>query len=412
MKRPHYAWLVCLGGALVLFSTVGLGVNVFTIYQPEIIRVNHFSNAQGSWITTIRSLAILISLFTVNRLCTRLGLRRTMTLGTLLMVLSCLCFAMASRFFVYGCAAVLAGMGYCYGGMVPLSLVISAWFRDRRGLALGLASAGSGISTIFAPTLISRLIQQQGLRAAFLWEGGVILVTALLAWALIRSAPSELGLEPYHLGETQTPVPPPRQAPAGMTPFYSALLLLIAFLVGGPGGPGFSHLTVLYTQEGYDSGLLAALMSYAGFVIFLGKIICGQVYDRLGSRWGNGCSFGATILGLLLCCLAPLQSLWLPFLAVTLVGLGLPISSLSPSVWASDLYGDAGYARAVQATTVSYMVGVLVFGPIPGMLADRFGSYVPAYALFVALGAASLAILQALYLRLRLGGRPKASTPV
>lgn len=58
------------------------------------------------------------------------------------------------------------------------------------------------------------------------------------------------------------------------------------------------------------------------------------------------------------------------------------------------------------------MVGVLVFGPIPGMLADRFGSYVPAYALFVALGAASLAILQALYLRLGLGGRPKASTPV
>ena len=76
MKRPHYAWLVCLGGALVLFSTVGLGVNVFTIYQPEIIRVNHFSNAQGSWITTIRSLAILISLFTVNRLCTRLGDRK------------------------------------------------------------------------------------------------------------------------------------------------------------------------------------------------------------------------------------------------------------------------------------------------------------------------------------------------
>ena len=28
------------------------------------------------------------------------------------------------------------------------------------------------------------------------------------------------------------------------------------------------------------------------------------------------------------------------------------------------------------------LVGMLLFGPIPGLLADRFGSYVPAYALF------------------------------
>ena len=49
-----------------------------------------------------------------------------------------------------------------------------------------------------------------------------------------------------------------------MTPRYTLLLLIAAFLVGGPGGPGFSHLTVLYTKEGYDSGLLALLTGFAG----------------------------------------------------------------------------------------------------------------------------------------------------
>ena len=44
MNRPHYAWLVCLGGALTLLSTVGLGVNVFAVYQPEIIALRHFTN--------------------------------------------------------------------------------------------------------------------------------------------------------------------------------------------------------------------------------------------------------------------------------------------------------------------------------------------------------------------------------
>ena len=225
MKRPHYAWMVCLGSALVLFSTIGLGVNVFTIYQPEIILANGFSNAQGSWITTTRSLFILAALLTVNQLCQRLGLRLVMTLGVVLLSLSYFCFGLATSFFTYCLAAALTGLGYCYGGMVPLSLVIGAWFRDRRGLALGLASAGSGVSTIFAPVIITWIIQHQGLRAAFLWEGAFILITAQLAWKLIRNTPAELGLEPYHLGGEDDPPPPPRQAPRGMRRSYLLLIL-------------------------------------------------------------------------------------------------------------------------------------------------------------------------------------------
>ena len=408
MKHPHYAWLVCLGSTLVLFSTMGLGVNVFTIYQPEIIRLNGFTNAQGSWITTIRSLLIFLSLFTVNQLGRRLGLRRVMTLGTALAALSCACFALASNFFLYCCAAALAGLGYCYGGMVPLSQVIGAWFRDRRNLALGLASAGSGVATIFAPAIVTWLIEHRGLRTAFLCQGGVVLLTALLAWALIRNDPAELGLEPYHLDDTQAPSSPASSAPDGMSSALTALLLFSALLVGGPGGPGFSHLTVLYTQEGYDSGLIAALMSFAGVVIFLGKILCGQIYDRLGSVRGNFYIFGTMLGGLLLCCLAPLKRDVLPFLAVTLVCLGLPVSSASPAAWAADLYPEAGYARAVRANMVAYTAGVLLFGPVPGILADRFGSYVPAYALFALLSAAALAMIQFIYIRRNAGGRPAA----
>ena len=46
-------------------------------------------------------------------------------------------------------------MGYCLAGMVPISLAVGRWFQDRQGLALGLASAGSGVSTVFAPVLLT-----------------------------------------------------------------------------------------------------------------------------------------------------------------------------------------------------------------------------------------------------------------
>ena len=106
MNRPHRAWLVCLGGALTLLSTIGLGVNVFAVYQPEILALRHFTNAQGSLITTVRSLFILVALLTVNRVCARLGLRRTMTLGVLLIALSCFCFGLADSFPLYCHSAV------------------------------------------------------------------------------------------------------------------------------------------------------------------------------------------------------------------------------------------------------------------------------------------------------------------
>ena len=195
-NRPHYAWLVCLGGALALFAVMGLGVNVFSVYQPEIIRLNGFTDAQGSWITTVRSLFILAALLCVNQLCARFGLRRIMSLGILLAGLSCVCFAFARSFPMYCAAAALTGIGYCWAGMVPISLAVGRWFQDRRGLALGLASAGSGVSTVFAPVLLTKIMERHGMAAAFLWEGAVIFLCALLVWLLVRDDPARLGLTP------------------------------------------------------------------------------------------------------------------------------------------------------------------------------------------------------------------------
>ena len=406
MRHPHYAWAVCLGGALSLFAIIGLGINIFSVYQPYIISQNGFTNAQGSMITTIRSLFVLLAMLTVNQLCARFGLRSVMTFGMGLMALSCLCFGLAGSFPAYCAAGALTGLAYGYGGMVPLSLVIGHWFRDRRSFALGLAAAGSGVSTIFAPAIITQIIEKQSMRAAFLLEGGFILALGVLVWLLVRSEPKDMGLEPYHLGGTGAPLPPPRPASEGMSKTLWLGLLFAAFLIGAPAGPGFSHLTVLYTSSGYDSMAVAAMLSYLGFMICVGKLICGQVYDSLGGWRANFYTFGVFLVSFALCCMAPLGGMVLPFAAMTLFGLGLPISAIPFAVWAGDLSGDAGYESAVRSLTVAYAIGMLLSGPVAGILADRFGSYVPAYILFAALLGLSMVIVQYAYYKLKVGKRP------
>ena len=397
------AWLACLGCSAALFVVMGLGVNAFTVYQPYLLELQHFTNAQGSWITTVRSLFGMLSMATADTLCRRYGLRRVIAAGLGCFVLSYGLFGAAQSFPACCFAAVFSGLAYGYGGMVPLTLVISRWFRDKRGFALGLMAASSGISTIVAPPLLTRAIEGAGLRLSFWGEGLFSLILALLAVLLIRDSPEELGLQPYSTGESpvQGKTIPVRQK--DFTPVLWWAAVAAAFFTGGPCGPGFSHLTVLYTAEGYDSGTVALMISCFGVVLMLSKVLYGSISDALGSRTANFFTFGTGIAGFALCCLAPLGSMPLNWVGLVCTALGMPLSSVSLSVWAGELSGGGDYDRLVKWLSTSYMVGALVTGPVPGMLADRFGSYVPAYALFAGCLVCSMILIQGVYVKLGVG---------
>ena len=397
------AWLACLGCSAAMFVVMGLGVNAFTVYQPYLLELQHFTNAQGSWITTVRSLFGMLSMATADTLCRRLGLRRVIAAGLGCFVLSYGLFGAAQSFPACCFAAVFSGLAYGYGGMVPLTLVISRWFRDKRGFALGLMAASSGISTIVAPPLLTRAIEGAGLRLSFWGEGLFSLILALLAVLLIRDSPEELGLQPYSTGESpvQGKTIPVRQK--DFTPVLWWAAVAAAFFTGGPCGPGFSHLTVLYTAEGYDSGTVALMISCFGVVLMLSKVLYGSISDALGSRTANFFTFGTGIAGFALCCLAPLGSMPLNWVGLVCTALGMPLSSVSLSVWAGELSGGGDYDRLVKWLSTSYMVGALVTGPVPGMLADCFGSYVPAYALFAGCLVCSMILIQGVYVKLGVG---------
>jgi len=104
--------------------------------------------------------------------------------------------------------------------------------------------------------------------------------------------------------------------------------------------------------------------------------------------------------------MAPLGGTILPYIAIFLFGLGAPLSPIAPASWAEDLCGSQGYESSVRSFTVAFAIGMLVFGPTPGILADITGSYVPSYALFALTLVFSLAIVQYAYFKLGVGQKP------
>ena len=65
---------------------------------------------------------------------------------------------------------------------------------------------------------------------------------------------------------------------------------------------------------------------------------------------------------------------------------------------AADFGGEARVAQLVQQLQLSYAIGSLLLSTMPGMIADRTGSYAPAYLVLLACSVVSILAVQRTYL--------------
>ena len=407
LRQSVRPWLVCLGGAIMLFVSMGLGSNLYSVYQPYIIAQNGFTNTQASWIITTRSLFVVLGMFTAERVCACLGIRRAAVGAMLLMALSRFLFGAAVSLPAYLGASALTGLAYCWAGMIPLSLLINNWFQDRNAFALGLASAGSGLATILLPGPVTWLIQTGGLTAAFFCEGSFVLLLGLLVLVTVRDDPAALGLRPYIQRAAAENAPAPvHPAPGGMTPLYWGLFLSAVFLTGAPTAIGVNNIGVLYRTEGFAPAAVAGLVSCVGLALMLGKVLYGELADRLGGKLSTATLYGVSLLSYTLLCLAPNGSGLCAFAAAALFGLSLPLSNVAFSVWCRDFLGDEGFARGLKWAQTVYALGIVALGPVPGWLADVTGGYVASYGLFLGMMAISFLFIMLVYRRTKSGKGP------
>ncbi|MCI8422205.1 MAG: MFS transporter [Lawsonibacter sp.] len=395
-KKVHYAWVICATCALMLFVAMGLCSNVFSIYQPYIIRTNGFTNTQGSLIITMNRLFAIAGMFTVDKLCLRLGLRKTVGIGMCLEIISRLIFAAASTFSAYCVASALSGLTYAWAGSVPITILISHWFHSHRGIAMGIGTTGSGIATVVMPPFVTAVIERYGVKTAFLGEAILTVILACIVLLFVQDRPEAMGIGPYtsHSSELAQKSCPVQQEKSTNR---CRLLYIAVLFLAGPAGPGFSHLTVHYTTLGYSSGHIASLMTYLGIALIVGKILCGEIADLFGGWKSNFIIGSALIVAQVFCCLAGVNTKIFPFVSMTLYGVGLPIATVSLARWAQDLTEEHMYEQAVKWSSLSYAIGSFLFSPLPGLFADYTGNYIATYISFTVLTIISLAIIQYAY---------------
>jgi predicted MFS family arabinose efflux permease len=199
---------------------------------------------------------------------------------------------------------LLAGLFGAASSAVTYSRVMANWFDRKRGLALGLASTGTGLGAFIGPSLAQFLIEERGWRVAYLGLAGFTLLVAMPVVAIfLRGSPEEVGLAP------DGDVPPVGIAPgkatrAGMTVSQAIrtgrfwLLCGIFFLVAGCGTGTISHIAPLLTDRGASGRSAAFAASLFGIASIAGRVGNGYLVDRFFAPRVAAVLFSGAALGI------------------------------------------------------------------------------------------------------------------
>jgi nitrate/nitrite transporter NarK len=164
--------------------------------------------------------------------------------------------------------------------------------HEARGFATGIVSGGIGAGTLISGLLVPPIVSAYGLKGGVmpgtLWEQS--LVIALVVYALIRSRPDEKGLRPIGALEKEAPPPAPSGAKVSSLQWSAVYkvgnvwyLGLVYFFYG------FSYIiymtffaAYLEKEMGFTKAYAGGLWALVGGLSIFCGILWGGISDRLG----------------------------------------------------------------------------------------------------------------------------------
>jgi MFS family permease len=325
----------------------------------------------------------------------RIGVRRTVVLGSLLLVAG----SVAMATLVHGitgaviCAGVIIGLGVVSGGPIGIQPGVAQWFVRRRALALAIVYSAGGVGGfVAAQWVLNPVITAYGgnWRAGWWVMAALAGVAAVIAALFIRDRPADLGQVPDGVREPAAAGAPSRIRPApsfitqeawsfGEVLHSGRFWIMVLALCGGSAGytlmlaQGWLHLTDL----GHSAAERAAAVSTMTGSTLLGKLALASFGDRFDPRYIWAIATVALGGGLIL--VVDAHSTASLYICAVSIGFGFGGALVCMMTVLSNYYGTRAFAAAA-GVAAALNTAVSFFGPvIGGLLYDRLGTYAPAF---------------------------------
>lgn len=408
-SKFHYGWIVCIVCLLAVFVVAGLAVSAFTVYMPYIMSVVGLERTQASNMVTIRAIAGAIAMLLLYRLLKVFGARKLVAFGIFADAAGFFLFALVPNVVGYYIGGFLLGLGVTLSGNAMVSIILRNWFKSRVGMVTSIAAAGGGLSGIVAPPIITLIIENASVKAAFIIEAIVIVVIGIVVTLLLRNTPQEKGLEPYYVEGLNEKVKTPIRSDFDAGKLIVALICICTFFSGLTVSGTASFLSSLQAEQGFEPLIRSSFVSLKSAMLMIGGLVIGPLADKIGTRWSGLLFCAFYTAGTALTFIAAPEAPAVAYLAMILVGMGGAIGGVGMTLTMGSFSTPESYPKNVRTSSFFSMAGGIAAGTFAGFLAENFGGYSAMYKVGTALFVVIIILLQVAY---TIYGKKKAARKV
>ncbi|MEK3822534.1 MFS transporter [Cytobacillus sp. FSL W8-0315] len=395
MKRlkVHYAWIILILTFLALLAAQGVRLSFGAFMAPW---EHEFSANRSviSFIAFVSYIVFAISQPYVGRLIDKYGIRYILSCSILVIGFSTLLTFFTTNavqlIIIYG---VIASVGFGGASNVAGTMAVATWFADKKGMAMGLMSAGTAAGQLILVPLSLFLIDQLGWKTTVLVLGCFLIVFIFpLLLLFIRSNPADLHIEAYGARVSDNEKGRQKEAPKGTLSIFQLLkrkeflFLMLPFFVCGVTTTGLmdTHLIPFAQYCGFTPGVTGAAVSLlAGFNI-LGTVVSGFLADRWNCRGILAFLYGVRALTIVLLLIIVNDASLFGFFVTQshlLILFAISFGIVNFATVAPTMKLAAEYFRHLSAGAVigwiylSHQLGSALGSFVPGVIFDLTGSY-------------------------------------
>ena len=378
--RIFYGWWVVAAAFLNLFFAVGIVFYGFPVFYASFVESLGFSRAQVTQGFLLGFLIIGLPFgLLAGAVIDRIGARWVIVAGAGLVGISLLLMAKMTSLWQYEALCALQVLGYVFAGPIANQVLVSRWFRARRGRAMGFAYLGLGSGGVVAPLLVNYLIRAYGWRHAL-----EIVALALMAVLLpvgiwiTRSTPEQSGLLP----DGESPSNSLKIATEAMTStgvleavgtanFW--LILLGSTLAIGAVGSVIQHFILFLKDQGYSVTVASRVSTGLLTASLAGRILVGYAVDHVRKK--DAMSIFYFLIGASVLLLAMARQPAVAWAFAVVFGFSMGADYMLIPLVTAESFGTASLGKLLALIIMGYSLGQWGFPWIVGRLFDASHSY-------------------------------------
>lgn len=383
-KKPFfYGWVIV--GCLFLIATLPMVFfsTFFSYYQMPISSEFGCSYAEFSISNVVSTIASILFSLTLASKLGKGNLRLYMLIGGIVSAAVLMLQSYITAIWQLYITFFIANFAFAAITYVPINVLISQWFVDKKALVTSIVFAGSGVGGMLFSGIFADALTSYGWRNGFRITAVICLVTVVICYIFIRKTPAEMGLEPYR-DEAKKADPAVKAAPAwaGLSKgeavktlpfyFYAGALICCGIVAAGV----MTQVPTFLTENNVNYATIMALVSGVGIV---SKLVIGPVIDKLGIKTGAILTCAIAVISLVCLTLVPQLGAGSAIAMAIIMPFGSCITSLAPPLLTGQIFGYKDYGGIYGIGNSCFMAGCMIGPMLSSGIRTATGSYFAAW---------------------------------